>query len=87
STETSSQGEIPDDDFMTLKLSPGNVTEQAQSIFLWSSFSPVIRISFPISDIYNEILFSDLPFLYPIISLGLISGVLVITMLISRIRR
>jgi len=87
SIETSSQGEIPDNESISLKLSPGNVTEQAQSIFLWSTFSPVIRISFPISDKYDEITFTDLPFLYPIISLGLISGVLVIAMIISRLRK
>ena len=72
---------------LLLKMSPSNVTEGSQNIFNWATFSFSIYISIPISEEYTKITFSPLHYIYPLISVGIITAVVLIVMLISRIRR
>ncbi|NPD89803.1 MAG: hypothetical protein HGN29_13910 [Asgard group archaeon] len=70
-----------------LKLSPATVTERDQNLFPWTSYSPIIYIHFPVSDEYDRISFSPLPYVYPLISTAVLAGVTVIAMIISRLRK
>lgn len=72
---------------LLVKMSPSNVTEGSQNIFNWASFSFSIYISIPISEEYTKITFSPLHYIYPLISAGIITAVVLVVMLISRIRR
>jgi hypothetical protein len=78
STETSS--------LSLLKLSPANIEEEEQSLFPWTTYSPVIFINFPIGE-NGTIDFSPLPYIYPLISTAVLVGVIVVTIVISRLRR
>ena len=70
-----------------LKLSPATVTERDQNLFPWTSYSTIIYIHFPVSDEYDKISFSPLPYIYPLISTVVLAGVIVIAMIISRFRK
>ena len=87
STETHSDSNTQDTMNLSIKNSPANVSESDQNKFLWISFSPVIKINLPFSEKYDEITFSSLPWLYPLISTGALAGVLVIVIVISRFRK
>jgi len=87
STETQSDRNTQDAMNLSIKNSPANVSESDQNKFLWSSFSPVIKINLPFSEKYDKITFSSLPWLYPLISTGALAGVLVIVIIISRFRK
>jgi hypothetical protein len=87
STETQSDSNTQDTMNLSIKNSPANVSEGDQNKFLWSSFSPVIKINLPFSEKYDKITFSSLPWLYPLISAGVLAGVLVIVIVISRFKK
>ncbi len=87
STETQSDSNAQDTMNLSIKNSPANVSEGDQNKFLWSSFSPVIKINLPFSEKYDKITFSSLPWLYPLISAGVLAGVLVIVIVISRFKK
>jgi hypothetical protein len=70
-----------------LKLSPATVTERDQNLFPWTSYSPIIYIHFPVSDEYERISFSSLPYIYPLISTAVLAGGIIIAMIISRFRK
>ncbi|MFW9851470.1 MAG: hypothetical protein ACFFDS_00830 [Candidatus Thorarchaeota archaeon] len=72
---------------LLVKMSPSNITEGSQNIFNWASFSFSIYISIPISEEYTKITFSPLHYIYPLISIGIVTSVVLVVMLISRIRR
>ncbi len=70
-----------------VKASPSTVIEGGQNQFIWSSFSPVIHINLPFSSEYERIIFSSLPWLYPVISTAILGGLILIAMIISRTRK
>ncbi|MCG3221857.1 MAG: hypothetical protein H7641_10800, partial [Candidatus Heimdallarchaeota archaeon] len=70
-----------------LKLSPATITEKDQNLFPWTTYSPIIYIHLPISDRYDRITFSSLPYIYPLISTAVLVGVIAIAILISRLRK
>ncbi len=71
----------------SVRNSPSNVSESEQTDFLWFSFSSVIKINLPISEKFDRVLFSSLPWTYTIISTGILSGVIVIVIIVSRLRK
>ena len=87
STEIQSDSNTQDTMNLSIKNSPANVSESDQNKFLWSSFSPIIKINLPFSEKYDKITFSSLPWLYPLISAGVLAGVLVIVIVISRFKK
>ena len=72
---------------LSIRSSPANVSESEQTEFLWFSFSSVIKINLPFSGKYDEILFSSLPWIYTVISTGVLSGVIAIVIIVSRMRK
>ena len=85
-TESQLGDQIPENDALNLRLSPANITEGSQTSFLWSTFTPVIKINIPLSEIHERITLSPLPWIYVVISTGVLAGVLVILITFSRIR-
>jgi hypothetical protein len=87
SIETSFDSSTESSNLSYLKLSPANITERDQNLFPWTSYSPIIYIHIPISDEYNRISFSSLPYIYPLISTAVLTGVILVAILISRFRK
>ena len=72
---------------LKVKNSPSTVSEGNQNQFIWSSFSILIHIDLPFSSESEQILFSSLPWIYPVLSTALISSLLLIAIVISRNRK
>ena len=87
SVENSEDSSIETSALPLLKMSPANVIEQDQNLFPWTTYSPVIYLHIPISDRYDEISFSPLPYIYPLISTAVLVGVILVVILISRLRK
>ncbi len=87
SIENSEDSSTDSSVLLFLNLSPATVTERDQNLFPWTSYSPIIYIHFPVSDKYDRISFSSLPYIYPLISTAVLAGVIVIAMIISRLRK
>ena len=85
-TETQLGTQIPEGDTLNIHFSPANITEGLQTSFLWSTFTPVIRINIPFSEIHERITLSPLPWIYVVISTGVLAGILVVIITFSRIR-
>jgi len=80
------ENQLPESDTLNLKLAPANITEGSQTTFLWSTFTPIIRINIPISEIHERITLSPLPWIYIVISTGVLAGILVIVIAFSKLR-
>ncbi len=84
--ETQLENQLPEGDILNLKFAPANITEREQTSFLWSTFTPIIRINIPVSEIHERITLSSLPWIYVVISTGVLAGILVILITFSRLR-
>lgn len=87
SIETLEDSSTESSNLSFLKFSPANINERDQNLFPWTSYSPIIYIHIPISDQYERISFSSLPYIYPLISTAVLAGVILIAILISRMRK
>ena len=85
SIETQSEQHMSVEFSQLIKQSPSNITENAQSFFSWSTFSNVLDINFPISG-FGKIDYFSLPMIYPLVSAAVITLVLAVVMIISKLR-
>ena len=86
SLDPQTQDQPPENEILNIKLAPANITEGTQNLFLWSSFTPLFTINIQISEEFERIELSSLPWLYLVISTAVVSGAIVIIMLSSRFR-